>query len=634
MTVSEMLTSGMVGKAVKLEFSSEWDDLTKTAVFMAGVVTRDVVGVSEIVTIPAEVLAVPGKPLYVGAYGVSADGRVTPTIRVQGPMIEPGAAPSGDESTDPALPVWSQLQAQIDALAENDGTEDAADAVRYTAQALTDQQQAQARENIGAATIDEVERYLAGAENILAGAEWVEGYYYASGGASTSNNVYDGLNYRTNSYISVTPGATYNYYLVAPTARDSQYTQKTVSLYVCEYDSAGNFIQRYSADPVGLVSGDYEYAEGQIVVPDGVYNLRVALRTWGYDPADMLTLYEAGVGSAQRLLPVISDGDDNKVLTASGGKWVPRVVETGAPAMMDGTAIAEKCAEFAALALNAGICEGFVFFTDPHPTTEAMMRQQMYTLETYYNAIPAPLMICGGDWLRNQDTQQEACRKLAYYYAWQRRISRDRCIYVGANHDTNEYGVDADGNTNSGMMPYSTVRNLMARGEDHAYYAYDGGHTRFYALDTASESDRAMTTYHWEQIAWLAAMLKADDPENAAIVHHAVYCINGDSYIVTTFTQTVTQLCNAYNNGTTVTLNGVAYDFTGCTGCVRFVLGGHIHQDIAEAYNSIPVISTVDMQAESSINFDLCLADYENDVLHMVRVGTGENRDVAMAARG
>lgn len=116
MVVTETLTSGMVGKEVKLEFSSDWDNLTKTAVFSAGGVTRDVVGVSDVVTIPAEVLAVPMKRMYVGVYGVAADGKVTPTIRAAGPKILPGADPSGDEGTDPTLPVWAQIQADVEAL--------------------------------------------------------------------------------------------------------------------------------------------------------------------------------------------------------------------------------------------------------------------------------------------------------------------------------------------------------------------------------------------------------------------------------------------------------------------------------------------------------------------------------------
>ena len=116
MAENETITSGMIGKKVKLEFSEEWSQLKKTAVFWAGSVTRDVLHVSEEVVIPAEVLAVPQKQLYVGVYGIASDGSVTPTIRVPGPIIESGADPSGDEGVESSLPPWAQLQVEMDAL--------------------------------------------------------------------------------------------------------------------------------------------------------------------------------------------------------------------------------------------------------------------------------------------------------------------------------------------------------------------------------------------------------------------------------------------------------------------------------------------------------------------------------------
>ena len=116
MIEQETLTAGMVGKEVKLEFYGDWDGLSRTVVFTAGEISRDVVDAGEVVIIPHEVLAESGKPLYVGVYGVSSDGRVIPTIRVQGPMIRPGADPAGDEGTEPTLPVWAQLQTQLDQI--------------------------------------------------------------------------------------------------------------------------------------------------------------------------------------------------------------------------------------------------------------------------------------------------------------------------------------------------------------------------------------------------------------------------------------------------------------------------------------------------------------------------------------
>lgn len=113
-TAHGCLTSGMVGVAVKFEFDARWDSLHKTAVFSAGGVTRDVMDISDTCTVPAEVLAVPGRILYAGVYGYRADGTIViPTIMAPVGMIAPGADPSGDPGTDPELPIWAQLQQQI-----------------------------------------------------------------------------------------------------------------------------------------------------------------------------------------------------------------------------------------------------------------------------------------------------------------------------------------------------------------------------------------------------------------------------------------------------------------------------------------------------------------------------------------
>lgn len=117
MTVSEMLTSGMVGKPVAFEFSEEWTGLAKTAVFSAGNVCRDAVVNGNVAIIPAEVLERPMQQLYVGVYGVSRDGDlVIPTVRAKGPRIFPGACPSGDPGTNPDLAIWAQLMVQIGEL--------------------------------------------------------------------------------------------------------------------------------------------------------------------------------------------------------------------------------------------------------------------------------------------------------------------------------------------------------------------------------------------------------------------------------------------------------------------------------------------------------------------------------------
>ena len=59
MTVPEIITTGMRGKQVMLEFSPEWAGLAKTGVFSNGEKTRDVAFGGNPVTIPAEILEDP-----------------------------------------------------------------------------------------------------------------------------------------------------------------------------------------------------------------------------------------------------------------------------------------------------------------------------------------------------------------------------------------------------------------------------------------------------------------------------------------------------------------------------------------------------------------------------------------------
>lgn len=113
----ELLTAGMA-KAVSVEFafSSDWDGLTKTAVFTNGRATIDVLPAKwdgDTVTVPAEILAVAGRYARVGVYGTNAYGVVLPTVWVSLGKVQPAVEPSGDPSADPTLPVWAQLQAQI-----------------------------------------------------------------------------------------------------------------------------------------------------------------------------------------------------------------------------------------------------------------------------------------------------------------------------------------------------------------------------------------------------------------------------------------------------------------------------------------------------------------------------------------
>ena len=113
-TRTERLTSGMVGLQCEFVFDGAWDGLAKTAVFTAGNEKRDVLLTGDTCTVPWEVLKTAGYQLVIGVYGTNAEGTlIIPTCYAMCGSIGPGADPSGDESTDPTLPVWGQMQGMI-----------------------------------------------------------------------------------------------------------------------------------------------------------------------------------------------------------------------------------------------------------------------------------------------------------------------------------------------------------------------------------------------------------------------------------------------------------------------------------------------------------------------------------------
>ena len=113
----DVLTVGMVGAKAEFRFDEKWDELGKTAVFRQGNVTKDAAVFDGTVTIPWEVLQLAGVPVSIGVYGTNKNGTIViPTVWVKTAPVQPGAYPSGDESADPSLPVWAQMQATLDAM--------------------------------------------------------------------------------------------------------------------------------------------------------------------------------------------------------------------------------------------------------------------------------------------------------------------------------------------------------------------------------------------------------------------------------------------------------------------------------------------------------------------------------------
>ena len=102
------ITAGTVGLPVEFTFDSQWDGLSKTAVFMVGDRQMSEVGVVNTATVPWEILQRHGVRLNIGVYGVNIDGSVAiPTVWAVIGTIQQSAYPGKDP--DPTLPVWQKL---------------------------------------------------------------------------------------------------------------------------------------------------------------------------------------------------------------------------------------------------------------------------------------------------------------------------------------------------------------------------------------------------------------------------------------------------------------------------------------------------------------------------------------------
>lgn len=95
------ITSGTVGLPVEFTFDSQWEGLSKIAVFKAGHISRDMPVMDGATAVPMEVLAKPNVRLNIGVYGVNEAGSIAiPTIWENAGKIYAGAVPDGNIGAD------------------------------------------------------------------------------------------------------------------------------------------------------------------------------------------------------------------------------------------------------------------------------------------------------------------------------------------------------------------------------------------------------------------------------------------------------------------------------------------------------------------------------------------------------
>lgn len=106
---------------IRLGLSSEWEDLSKIAVFRAQDAMIDVPVMGEYLDIPPVMLQRENVHLLFGLYGVGQDGAVViPTIWTDLGIVQPSPDPYGaDNYEDPPASLYAQLEAMAEAAAED-----------------------------------------------------------------------------------------------------------------------------------------------------------------------------------------------------------------------------------------------------------------------------------------------------------------------------------------------------------------------------------------------------------------------------------------------------------------------------------------------------------------------------------
>lgn len=146
----------MVGIPVTIEYDEAWDGLTKNLVCRCSPwncdsgETRTILNVEETSVVAHEVMKA-DMSLYLGVEGFREDGRlVMPTVWARCGTIQYGANADGDPSADPSLPVWNQLQAQIEQINRDGITQEKMDELHACAESAAQSAADAARSEVSA----------------------------------------------------------------------------------------------------------------------------------------------------------------------------------------------------------------------------------------------------------------------------------------------------------------------------------------------------------------------------------------------------------------------------------------------------------------------------------------------------
>ena len=302
--------------------------------------------------------------------------------------------------------------------------------------------------------------------------------------------------------------------------------------------------------------------------------------------------------------------------------------------------------EIGAEAINTALCtagrnkSAFLFYSDAHWNYGSQMSPKL--LKYLYEHTGMTKTIFGGDIVNNEASSYDTMK---YLWEWRNMLKGlpNHHSVVG-NHD--------DGNETNNLFSEEYVYGYLlaaeetpdvVRGSSGFYYYIDNSaeKTRYIYLDTAYQTGTAAQTAQKEFVT--ETLKNTPSGWHIVVVSHIWYEPNYDLYDVrpipisgmSTEAAEIVDIFENYN-----ARNG---EFASCDAKVEFCVGGHVHRDYVGVTNSgIPIILvetdskhtrseytyTAGSTTEASVNG--IIADYENAVVKVIRIGRGESFDVSL----
>ena len=275
--------------------------------------------------------------------------------------------------------------------------------------------------------------------------------------------------------------------------------------------------------------------------------------------------------------------------------------------------------------------ETFVFATDVH-----WYRNQQHSpklIKYLLDNLNINMVVLGGDLITQGAKDDEVVESLRCIKAF--RYPDVFVPTVFGNHDNNSnqdnaaYRFDMKLVYSLFMKGFEDSVTWLTDTETSFYFDKPVNKTRYIFLDMGDDGvSRAFTAF----AEFRDALLSTPAGYKIVIVAHII------DY--GTFTTSLTQMIDAYNSRTSVTVNSVACDFTSASGSVVICLGGHRHfDDETASAGGVPItvtdcdamLSTKNSQTAGTVTeqaLDVVSLDYANSIAYYERIGRGKSRIV------